>query len=324
MKKRRPSDGIGVPRCPNDSDIAALNHLFSDAFTDRYRRDGLIGVRVPELNPDIWRYALRDAARGAMVWFDESGQVVAFNIAHHSGREGWMGPLAVRPDKQQSGVGRHIVQAALDWLRSEGVTTIGLETMPRTVDNIGFYSRMGFVPRHLTLTMTNQGRRGRLPEGFTRLGAMTRDEANSLIERCRLRLDGSAAGYDYTREFALTAELGIGDAVVMEDRGEVRAFALWHSAPLADERRVEELRVLKLFADTASSLALLLEALERCASAIGLSRVSLRCQTAYVGAYRALIERGYRVRWTDLRMTLSGFPECTLTGGEVLFSNWEV
>jgi len=324
VKKRRLGDTLKQRRDPGEIHIPALNRLFSDAFTDRYRRDGLIGVRVPELNPNIWRYALRDAARGAMLWFDESDELIAFNIAHHSGTEGWMGPLAVRPDKQETGVGRRIVQTALDWLRGEGVRTIGLETMPRTVDNIGFYSRLGFVPQHLTLTMSCQARRGRLPRDFTRLGALSPEDAHELLELCRFRLDRSAAGYDYTREFALTGELGIGDGLVMYDREEVRAFALWHSAPLAAERQLDDLRVLKLFADAESSLHALLMALEKCAAALGLPHVAVRCQTAYADAYQVLVERGYRVRWTDLRMTLRGFPESVLTGGEVLFSNWEI
>jgi hypothetical protein len=29
-----------------EEDIAAVNHVFSEAFTERYRRDGLVGVRV--------------------------------------------------------------------------------------------------------------------------------------------------------------------------------------------------------------------------------------------------------------------------------------
>ena len=50
------------------NDISELNEVFSTAFTDRYRRDGLSGVRVPYLNPIIWRYAIEDAADGAMLW----------------------------------------------------------------------------------------------------------------------------------------------------------------------------------------------------------------------------------------------------------------
>ena len=134
------------------ADVSDINRIFSDAFTDRYRRDGLVGVRVPRLNPMIWRYALEGAGEGAMLWRDERGELLAFNVAHCSGREGWMGPLAVRTDRQGSGVGQAVVTSALKWLRERNVSTLGLETMPRTVDNIGFYSRLGFLPGHLTVT----------------------------------------------------------------------------------------------------------------------------------------------------------------------------
>src|SRR5690606_19636997 len=98
-------DGQG-PFTATHEDIPALNEVFSEAFTERYRRDGMVGVRVPHLNPLIWRYAVDDAAGGALVWRDDQGRIVAFNIAHASGTEGWMGPIAVRPEWQGSGLGK--------------------------------------------------------------------------------------------------------------------------------------------------------------------------------------------------------------------------
>jgi GNAT superfamily N-acetyltransferase len=137
-------------------DIEALNRLFADAFTDRYHRDGMTGVRVPFLNPLVWRYAIEDAGEGAMLWRDGEGRLAAFNMVHQSGAEGWMGPLAVRPQLQGSGLGRRIVQAAISWLERRGARIIGLETMPRTVENIGFYSGLGFAPGHLTISMVKE------------------------------------------------------------------------------------------------------------------------------------------------------------------------
>src|SRR5437763_93876 len=54
-------------------EINELNQVFSDSFTERYRRDGMVGVRVPFLNPAIWRYAIEDAAEGAMLWRADRG-----------------------------------------------------------------------------------------------------------------------------------------------------------------------------------------------------------------------------------------------------------
>ena len=260
-----------------------------------------------------------------MVWRDEDDQLVAFNIAHRSGLEGWMGPLAVRPDRQGLGLGKGIVQAAVEWLKEQRLTTIGLETMPRTVENIGFYSRMDFIPGHLTVTLTGDvpSTVRNLRPKFIRLADVPPADQDGLLHACRDRLQRSAPGCDYTREHELTAELSIGDTVLIEDNG-IRGFALWHSAPLAEARPAEELRVLKLFADSSETFGRLVAAIEACAAKARVRRVAVRCQTAYAAAYAALIERGYRVRWTDLRMTLAGFPERVALPGETLFSNWEI
>ena len=325
MKLWRPDHAVLGPRRPAERDLPGLNRLFSEAFTDRYRRDGLVGVRVPPLNPQIWHYALRDAGDGAMVWHDEDDNLLAFNVAHRSGFEGWMGPLAVRPERQGLGLGKVVVEAAIEWLKEQRVTTLGLETMPRTVENIGFYSRLGFAPGHLTVTLTGEtpAHVKSLRPRFVRLSELSAGEQAGILVRCRDRLQRSAPGYDYTRELELTAQLGIGDTVILEN-GDVQGFALWHSAPLADARPSEEVRVLKLFADGSESFAGLVAVLEACAARLRIRRVAIRCQTLYPAAYRELIERGYRVRWTDLRMTLAGYPERVVPEGEVLFSNWEI
>src|SRR5881409_1404630 len=127
------SHSIEGPFRARFEEIAELNQVFSDSFTERYRRDGMVGVRVPFLNSMIWRYAIEDAADGAMVWRDDRSHVVAFNMVHRSGTEGWMGPLAVRTELQGSGTGKEIVTRGIEWLRTQGVSIIGLETMPRTI-----------------------------------------------------------------------------------------------------------------------------------------------------------------------------------------------
>ena len=82
--------------------------------------------------------------------------------------------------------------------------------------------------------------------------------------------------------------------------------------------------MLKLFADSKETFEELVVVLEAAAADFGLERVAVRCQTACTGAYATLVRWGYRVRWTDLRMTLDGYPELPVEEGEVLFSNWEI
>jgi GNAT superfamily N-acetyltransferase len=323
MRMWRPERAVSGPHPVTDSDIPALNRLFADAFTDRYRRDGLVGVRVPFLNDAIWRYAIADAGAGAMLWRDEADRAVAFNIAHRSGAEGWMGPLCVRPDRQLGGLGKEIVRAAVEWLKAEGASTVGLETMPRTVDNVGFYSRLGFVPGCLTLTMTIEAapaRKGEDAVWLSSLDAAPRAERIAALARF---VDTLEPGVDFTREIELTMELALGDVVTLERDGRLLGFALCHSVPLSEAGGRDEVRALKVGAADEPALLAVLAAASAYAHRMSSRRLAVRCQTAFTGAYRALITRGYRVRWSDLRMTLTGYPERMPERG-VLWSNWEV
>lgn len=324
MRMWRPERALRGPFTVTETDIAALNRLFADAFTDRYRRDGLAGVRVPYLNETIWRYAIGLAGAGAMLWRDEGDRLVAFNVAHCSGSEGWMGPLCVRPDRQLGGIGTEIVTAAVEWLKSRGARTIGLETMPRTVDNIGFYSRLGFVPGSLTLTMTSdaQPAKNRPEPEYTTLMPLSAAARRERIAELGALVGSLLPGSDYTREIELTLQLSLGDVVVVERDGSPAAFALCHAVPLADGGGRDEVRALKVAARDLELFEAVLEAAAAWARRMAIRRLAVRAQTAYTEAYRTLVRRGFRVRWSDLRMTLEGFEERRANG--VVWSNWEI
>jgi GNAT superfamily N-acetyltransferase len=304
-----------------NDEIGALNVVFSDAFSERYRRDGMVGVRVPNLNPQVWRYAIQDADAGAMVWRDGRGDIAAFNMVHRSGVEGWMGPLAVRTENQGSGAGKEVVEQGIAWLRQQGAQVIGLETMPRTMDNIGFYSTLGFAPGRLTITLSLDAASGdRAPELLGRLSARDRDDEMLAL---RELVQGIAPGYDFTREIELTDSLSLGDTLLLRENGKVVGFALCHTAPLVEGRAREELRVLKLVLADEGSIETMMRALCDLAKRTGTRRVAIRVQGEYEGVYRRLIAMGARVRWTDLRMSYEGYRERTPATG-ILLSNWEI
>ena len=312
---------VDGPHLIRREDVAPLNQVFSDAFTDRYRRDGMVGVRVPLLNPAIWRYAIEDAAGGAMLWRGERGEIVAFNIAHRSGAEGWMGPLAVKPEVQGAGLGKEVVRAGVEWLKAGGCRVIGLETMPRTMDNIGFYSRLGFEPGRLTFTLTLEAQPSERAPSL--LGRLPPAEKAAAVEECRRLAHEQLAGYDFTREITLTDQLALGDTVLFRDAGELVGFALCHTVPLVEGRVREELRVLKLVLRRAADFEALAAVLRDFARRSGTRRVAFRVQGEYAGLYGRLMELGARIRWTDLRMQVAGYEERRAEGGVVL-SNWEI
>ncbi|NNG17021.1 MAG: GNAT family N-acetyltransferase, partial [Gemmatimonadales bacterium] len=249
------------------------------------------------------------------------GEIIAFNMVHRSGTEGWMGPLAVRPERQSEGLGKRIVQAGVEWLKDEGASTIGLETMPRTVENIGFYSRLGFAPGYLTITVVRDIARRQRPPGQLLSSLGGRQAA--VIEECRCLTGELARGVDYTREIELTARLGIGDTSIVTRDGQVSGYALWHAAPLAEARPRDELRVLKVVARDLGTFERLLEDVQARCHADRMRRVSVRCQSRNIDAYRMVLDHGFHTHWTDLRMTLHSHGEMYPETG-VLLSNWEI
>src|SRR5207247_3871379 len=124
-----------------------------------------------------------------------------------------------------------IVRTALDWLLEQDVATLGLETMPRTVENIGFYARLGFFPGHLTVTLTNDivTRGHQSPV----LLSQRKSAASGLaLEAGRDLVAALAPGYGFTPQILPTAAPGLRDTSPSDgDRGP-GAPVLWHSAPL--------------------------------------------------------------------------------------------
>jgi GNAT superfamily N-acetyltransferase len=303
-------------------EIPSLNAVFSEAFTERYRKDGMVGVRVPHLNPAVWKFAITDAEDGAMIWRNARDGIAAFNMVHRSGVEGWMGPLAVHPDYQGQGIGKMIVSSGVEWLKARGAKVIGLETMPRTMDNVGFYSTLGFVPGHLTVTVTLEAARAGIQS--TAMSSLNAHERELALRQCRTLLENLAPGYDYTREIVLTAQHQLGDTWFVRKGFDVIAFAICHTAPLVEGRVTEEMRVLKMVARSESDFDHLVTQLCAHARARASRRVAIRVQGHYADVYRRLMARGARVRWTDLRMSAHEYAESRPANGGIVLSNWEI
>jgi hypothetical protein len=177
------------------------------------------------------------------------------------------------------------------------------------------------MPGHLTITLVRDvGRRAADPGEL--LSASGGRLADGLAE-CRALGERLAPGIDFTRELALTRELGIGDTSLVRRDGRLAGFALWHSAPLAAGRPKDEVRVLKLVAESVDDMERAVDAVQAAAQRERVRRVAVRCQSAFADAYLRLVERGFRVHWTDLRMILRGYALAGQRSGVVL-SNWEI
>jgi hypothetical protein len=233
-----------------------------------------------------------------------------------------MGPLAVHPDYQGQGIGKIIVNSGIEWLKRRGAKVIGLETMPRTMDNVGFYSSLGFTPGHLTVTVTLEAARAGIQA--TTMSSLNPHERELALRQCRALVDQLSPGYDYTREIVLTAQHQLGDTLFVRKGNEIVSYAVCHSVPLVEGRVTDEMRVLKMVAKGAADFDQLVTQLCAYARVKSARRVAIRVQGQYGDIYRRLVARGARVRWTDLRMSLHEFAEARPANGGIVLSNWEI
>jgi hypothetical protein len=155
------------------------------------------------------------------------------------------------------------------------------------------------------------------------LGRLAARDKEGALEECAALLGRLAPGYDYTREILLTDERSLGDTLLLRDGDAITGFALCHTAPLVEGRAREELRVLKLVLLDETLFEQATRALSDFGRRCGTRRVAFRLQGEYTQIYQQLIALGGRVRWSDLRMVLDGYPEARPERGIVL-SNWEI
>ena len=77
----------------------------------------------------------------------EGGRVIGTILACDDGRRGHINHLAVAPEYRRRGVARQLVDAALDALRSRGVSKVNLVAFGTNEGGNAFWERVGFHTR---------------------------------------------------------------------------------------------------------------------------------------------------------------------------------
>lgn len=101
----------------------------------------------------------------ASIVYEIDDKVVGFNFIHIWGSFAWFGPFGVHPEYQGRGIGKALIEQTIKVLKEDyKVSTIGLNTMPESQYNLGFYMNLGFTPLKLSLNLKKQLSLGELPE----------------------------------------------------------------------------------------------------------------------------------------------------------------
>ena len=72
------------------------------------------------------------------------GRIVATAMVGEDGHRGWVYYVAISPELQRSGLGRAMMAAAEDWLRTRGVWKMQLLVRSDNAQAKGFYEQLGY------------------------------------------------------------------------------------------------------------------------------------------------------------------------------------
>lgn len=100
------------------------------------------------------RYLLRNP-NTCFVSEHESFRLSGAIMCGHDGRRGYIYHTCVRADMQGKGIGRALVEAALDALKAEGIHKVALVAFRRNEQGNAFWEKLGFTVRE-DLTYRNR------------------------------------------------------------------------------------------------------------------------------------------------------------------------
>jgi N-acetylglutamate synthase-like GNAT family acetyltransferase len=259
------------------------------------------GLPVPEeAFGDADRVRTRFRAAPERAWVAETGgEVVGAVFATRLGSFGYFGPLAVRPDHWDRGIGKRLMEPVVGVFDAWGVRQAGLFTFASSPKHLGVYQAHGFWPGSLVSIL---GKPVSAAEATYDLAS-----AEPAADDVRRLADAVFHGLDLGAEIAAVQEQGLGDTILLRRDGALVGVAVCHCGPGSEAG--SETCYVKFGAvapgdAAAADFERLLDACEAFAERTGLERLVAGVNVGRLDAYRRLLARGFRADLIGVSMWL--------------------
>ena len=225
------------------------------------------------------------------------GELVGSNFAANWGSVGFFGPLTVRPDLWDQGVGKSLMEPIMGCFESWGNRHLGLFTFSHSPKHLELYRRYGFWPRFLTAVMRKQvAAPGSVPNRVTYAELSAADQADYL-SACRSLTDSVYEGLDLQREIVAVHAQGLGDTVLLPGESGLDGLAVCHCGPGSEAGTdvcLVKFGAVRPGGQAGDRFERLLDACEQLAAARGLSQIEAGMNLARPDAYQRMVARGFR------------------------------
>lgn len=225
------------------------------------------------------------------------GELVGSNFAANWGSVGFFGPLTVRPDLWDQGVGKRLMEPIMGCFESWGNRHLGLFTFSHSPKHLELYRRYGFWPRFLTAVMRKQvAAPGSVPNRVTYAELSAADQADYL-SACRSLTDSVYEGLDLQREIVAVHAQGLGDTVLLPGESGLDGLAVCHCGPGSEAGTdvcLVKFGAVRPGGQAGDRFERLLDACEQLAAGRGLSQIEAGMNLARPDAYQRMVARGFR------------------------------
>jgi GNAT superfamily N-acetyltransferase len=267
-----------------ESDLAAADRVFRLAFGTEFGLPEPMAFRGDsDLVRTRWR-ADPPAALGAF----RGEELIGSSFAARWGSFGVFGPITVRPDCWESGVGKRLLEPSMALFEAWRTRQAGLFTFPQSPKHVALYQKFGFWPQTLTAVMSkpveHPQKRG---QWSTYTGSSTS------LRQCFELTEEIFPGLDLQREIIAIGNQALGETVLLPDGG----FAACHigkGSEAGSGVTYVKFGAARPGRDAPVLFDRLLAACEALAAERGCSKLVAGVSTSRHAAYRRMAERGFR------------------------------
>jgi N-acetylglutamate synthase-like GNAT family acetyltransferase len=295
-------------------DLSKVRDVMEQAFGDFFERQ--VGTRPRQVfgGAQYVHHRWLMEPWGCFVAEEGDGKIVGAAVAVMWGTIGLVGPMAVLTNYQNQDIGQQLLTACQEFFDENKATLQGVCTYPYSPKHLILYQKFGYRPKGLVVItgkplarreIVHATRTAKPGLAIRRYSTLEEAQKKQAMQKIRRMTNSFWRGMDLGKEVEIVDGLTLGDTLLLEKGREVIGFAVCHLPP--NSEAPHGCAYVKFLAidprqRKPEHLHALLGAVEEMAGTAQLQRVVAPAYTYYWTAYQTLLERGYHVDFTMVRM----------------------